>query len=65
MKNELQTLTEELVKKEPPITATELLEEMKPLLDDYFIGEIGFHGNAITYRLPNGQTFCIKAEAIA
>ncbi len=65
MKNEPQTLTEELVKREPPITANALLEEIKPILDDYFIGEICFQNNGIAYRLPNGQTFCIKAEAIS
>lgn len=65
MRNELQMLTDRRVKHEFSITALELLEEIKPLLDDYFVGEICLLGNAIAYQLPNGQTFYLKAEAIA
>ncbi len=65
MKNKLQLLTEKLIQYEKPITANELLAEIKPLLDDYFIGEIFFDGNGISYRLPNGQKFIIKAETVA
>ncbi len=66
MKNERKTFTEEeLAKNEPPVTGNDLLEEIRPLLDDYFIGEIFFDGNTVTYRLPNGQKFRIKAETVA
>ncbi len=60
MKNE-----EQEAKNEPPISASELIAEIKPLLDDYFIGDISFDGEEITYRLLNGQTFLLKAERVA
>ncbi len=59
MKNE-----EQEAKNEPPISASELIAEIKPLLDDYFIGDISFDGEEITYRLLNGQTFLLKAERV-
>ena len=48
---------------EPPVSAASLLEEMLPLLYDYFIGEIRRDGGDITYLLPNGQKFIITAKA--
>ncbi len=64
MKNEKENF-EEVAKGEQPITASELLEEIEPLLDDYFIGKISFDGRGITYILPNGQKFLIKAELLS
>ncbi len=61
MKNNQQISTE--AKNESPVSATDLLAELKPLLDDYFVGDISFDGNAITYCLPNGQKFCITVVA--
>ncbi len=61
MKNEKQM---QEAKNEPPISASELIAEIKPLLDDYFIGDISFDGEEITYRLLNGQTFLLKAERV-
>ncbi len=49
---------------ETPITANDLLEEIKPLLIDCFVGEISSGENGIVYRLPNGQSFLIKAEEV-
>ncbi len=66
MKNSIKRFTEEeLIKNEQPITAKDLLEEIKPLLEDYFIGDISFDGKVIVYTLPNGQKFILKAEEAA
>ncbi len=66
MKNERQNVREErTAKKEPPIAADELLAEIKPLLDDYFLGEIQWDGRQITYRLPNGQVFSLTAKELS
>ncbi len=53
---------EELIKNEQPVTANDLLAEIEPLLNDYFVGKITSDENGITYCLPNGQKFIIKAE---
>lgn len=47
---------------EPPVKAEELMEEIFPLLQDYFIGEISLDGDGIVYKLPNGQIFRITAK---
>lgn len=49
---------------ETAITANGLLEEIKPLLEDYFVGETSSADGGILYRLPNGQSFLIKAEEV-
>lgn len=41
------------------VSAEELAQEILPLLEDYFIGDFSSEGGAITYRLPDGQTFVI------
>jgi len=64
MKNEKKNF-EEAAKGEQPITARGLLEEIMPLLDDYFVGEISLSGGSITYILPNGQKFLITAELLS
>lgn len=66
MKNQTQKLTEDkFAKNEPPITTNDLLAEIKPLFEDYFIGEISFDGQNIAYCLPNGQKFKLSAEEVA
>lgn len=55
----------EIAENEAPITASDLLEEIKPLLEDNFVGEISLIDNGILYKLPNGQSFLLKAELIA
>lgn len=52
----------ELAKKEPPIEGTDLLLEILPLLQEYFVGEITLEERGIVYRLPNGQSFLITAK---
>lgn len=54
---------DELAKNEPHVTEYILLAEIKTLLEDYFIGEITLKDNCITYSLPNGQKFILKAQA--
>lgn len=53
---------DELARKEAPIEAESLLCELLPLMEEYFIGEISLEGNALLYRLPNGQKFRITAQ---
>ncbi len=64
MKNEEKKLNDELAENEPPVTANSLLAEIEPLLKDYFVGEVSLSDGGITYCLPNGQKFLIKAEEI-
>jgi len=65
MKNTNQNLIEdEYAKNEPPVSANEILAEIKPLLEDYFQGEIDFDGKNITYCLLNGQKFKLSAEEV-
>lgn len=54
----------ELAKSEPPIKEKDLLVEILPLMQEYFVGEIALKGHTISYRLPNGQTFRITAHQI-
>lgn len=49
--------------KEPAVTPEEIIAELFPLLADYFVGETEFDGKAITYKLLNGQTIIITAQA--
>ncbi|MDE7215084.1 MAG: hypothetical protein K2N68_04545 [Clostridia bacterium] len=52
----------ETAKKEPPVAAKDLLEEIMPLLSDYFEGYIKLENYGIAYGMPNGQKFIFKAE---
>ncbi|MDE6302797.1 MAG: hypothetical protein K2M36_04345 [Clostridia bacterium] len=61
MENMLQNF-EMLARKEKPINAEQLLYEIVPLIEEYFIGGISLKGNDIVYQLPNGQVFCISAK---
>ena len=66
MKNlSLNYTQEKEAKNEPPINASNLLAEIIPLLKDYFIGQITFDGDCITYALLNGQKFTISATEVA
>lgn len=65
MKHETKHIDDEraLAKNEPPIQAKDLLQEILPLMQDYFVGDITLEANGILYRLPNGQNFLISAKA--
>jgi len=62
MKNQKSFTEEEIAKDEPSVTEEELLAEIMPLLEDYFVGEIFLQKQGITYHLPNGQNFILKAK---
>ena len=57
-------MLKEIERTEPPIQNVELIEEILPLVKEYFIGDVSFDGQSILYRLPNGQKFKIIAEAV-
>ena len=66
MKNlSLNYTQDETLRNEPPINASDLLAEIFPLLEDYFVGQITFDGDSITYALINGQKFTISVTNIA
>lgn len=65
MKNKTETPAEEVdAINEAPVSACELLDEIGPLLIDYFLGSFLRVENGITYRLPNGQKFIITAKEV-
>ena len=53
---------EELAKAEPPIGEKELLQEILPLMQEYFVGEFELDEKFILYRMPNGQRFLITVR---
>ena len=66
MKNlPLNYTQDKTLRNETPINASDLLAEILPLLKDYFIGQITFDGDNITYTLLNGQKFAISATEVA
>ena len=66
MKNlPLNYTQDENLRNEPPINASDLLAEIIQLLEDYFVGQITFDGDNITYALFNGQKFTISATEAA
>ncbi len=54
---------DEFARNEPPITAGELLGEIAPLIEEYFLGDVRYDGKEIVYRLPNGQKFYLSAAS--
>ena len=61
MKNDLNLRAKKDARLEPPFTAHDFLEELLPLLKEYFVAN--FHTaeeeNAVTVRFLNGQQFII------
>ncbi len=53
-----------LAKDEPRFPADELLQELAPLLEEYFVAELGMRAHAITLFFPNGQKFKLTAQDI-
>ena len=53
----------ELAKNEAPILAMDLIKEILPLIQDYFVGDVTLERGGIGYRMPNGQSFFITAKA--
>ena len=48
---------------EKKVMSNEVLEELEPIMKDYFAGKISFKKTKILYRLPNGQVFRILARS--
>lgn len=66
MKNlPLNYTQDETLRNEPPINTSDLLAEIIPLLEDYFVGQFTIDGDCITYALLNGQKFTISATEVA
>ena len=42
------------------ITPLQLLQEIEPLLKEYFIGEFEIENNALNMKFKNGQSFKLK-----
>ena len=42
------------------ITPLQLLQEIAPLLEEYFIGEFEIENNALSMKFQNGQLFKLK-----
>ena len=42
------------------ITPLQLLQEIEPLLKEYFIGEFEIENNVLNMKFQNGQTFKLK-----
>ena len=59
-----ESVAYEELKNEPPFKGEELVEEIQPLLDDYFEGEFEFNGKVVVCKFANGQVFHLKAEEI-
>lgn len=44
--------------------AKNLLEEMEPILSDFFVCDLSEAENAISMRLANGQTFKLTVQEV-
>ncbi len=64
MKNKGYIAAVKAAKNEGQIKVSELIEEIKPVLKDYFVGYITGGHNAIVYKAPNGQTFVISVRQV-
>lgn len=59
MKNKIKQLA-----KEQKVKAADLIEELSPLVKEYFEGSVNSDGDKILYNLYNGQKFVIKVEEV-
>ncbi|MDE7296861.1 MAG: hypothetical protein K2N84_06295 [Clostridia bacterium] len=53
-----------LAKDEPPFPADDLLQEIAPLLEDYFVAQVGMGTHSVTLFFPNGQKLKLTAQVI-
>lgn len=53
-----------LAAEEQRFCAESLVEEIQPLLNEYFIGEFIIVGKTIELNFKNGQQFLLKAEEV-
>lgn len=54
----------DLLKNEPHFEVSSFVEEILPLLADYFVGEFAFKENAIICSFANGQTVRLAATEV-
>lgn len=54
----------EAMRNEPPFPATDILEELMPLLGEYFEAVFEFNGKEITASFLNGEKIILKAEQV-
>ena len=54
----------QLAMNEDLISGEQLLLEIAPLIEEYFLGSVLFDGQCISYQMPNGQIFNITAKAV-
>jgi len=63
-------ITEEAVaayksaKKEEQFSAARLLQEIAPLLEEYFIGTVETEEQSVTISFPNGQKYVLQAREL-
>lgn len=62
MKNKSKLMAMEEAKREEYFTAKSLIEEIEPLLKEYFIAENSMEGNQIIMQFPNGQKASISVS---
>ena len=46
------------------VTAEDVIASLKPLFDEYLWGTCEQQGDTLLYTLPDGRTFCLKAERV-
>ena len=59
-KSKKNTANDLFAVKEKNISPIQLLQEIEPLLKEYFIGEFEIENNALSMKFKNGQTFKLK-----
>ena len=59
-KSKKNTANEVFAEKEVNITPVQLLQEIEPLLKEYFIGDFEVKNNALNLSFKNGQYFKLK-----
>lgn len=59
--NEKEKIPQE-ARDESPITGAQLMAEIAPLVEEYFIGKVVSSDGSVLYTLPNGQKFRLTAK---
>ena len=53
-----------LAQQEKPFKAEDILQEIKPILEEYFIGKIELAGGELNLLFLNGQKICLTVRSI-
>lgn len=62
MKLQKDNLDRAEAKNEPEILPESILAELKPIMQDYFLGKVLLKENYILYCMPNGQKIKLIAK---